>query len=124
MTQIGQPKGRTGLAEIAESLRPLQRPLADDPHLWRSPSDSVGPSVDDITGECPWQRLLVGELQFFMDGSPSQDEIPAIPTFSRVLYITKGECLTTSLEYSGFRLGKHTARSFPLPLFCGKPQLD
>ena len=33
-----------------------------------------------------------GELQLLMDSSPSQDEIPAISAFSRVLYITKA-CL-------------------------------
>jgi hypothetical protein len=33
--------------------------------------------------------LVVGELQLLMDGSPSQDENPAITTFSRVLYTTK-----------------------------------
>ena len=35
------------------------------------------------------QRLGVGELQLLMDASLSQHENPAIPTFSRVLYITK-----------------------------------
>ena len=78
------------LPEIARWPRRLHRPLVDGADLWRSSIDSIGLSADDITGECPWQRLVVGELQLLMDGSPSQDENSAIPTFSTVLCINKG----------------------------------
>jgi hypothetical protein len=71
------------------ALTRLDSRLVDGADLWRSFIDSIGLSADDITGECPWQRLVVGKLQLLMDGSLSQDENSAIPTFSKVSYITK-----------------------------------
>ncbi len=62
------------LPEITRWPRRLHRPLVDGADLWRSSIDSIGLSADDITGEFPWQRLVVGELQLLMDGSPSHLE--------------------------------------------------
>ncbi len=74
---------------MARWPRRLHRPLVVGADPWRSFIDSIGLSAGDITGECPWQRLVVGELQLLMDGSPFQDENSVVPISSTILDITK-----------------------------------